>query len=284
LDGARHLARGDGYVSAYSAADHTTFDPITHWAPGTSLLIACGIRLGLEPLSAAALVLGACYAAAVLLVFVLGVELAGRRYWIASLLVSSLFALQPSTLRWMNALLSDLPNATFLLLNVWLTARVMRSERASLRLRVAWGVGLAAMAVIRYAGMLYVPGLLVATALGMRSRSLRARAWSFRGMLLARAAGAERTPRLAGAVFAGAACAQLLRADDRHGLDDVDRDVGRDAFLGLDVAIDFPAVLGRDDARGAALGLDLQGRRRGCDALLLGPVRVQSVPPRAART
>jgi 4-amino-4-deoxy-L-arabinose transferase-like glycosyltransferase len=178
LDGARHIASGEGYVSAYTAPDHSQLDPITHWAPGTALLIAAGIRLGLAPLQAASLVLSTCYAAAVLLVFVLGVKLAGRASWLASLLTSLLFALQPSTLHWTNALLSDVPHASFLLLNVLLALRVMRAERPSLGLRIGWGLGLAAMATIRYAGMLYVPGLLLATSLGMRGRAWYARAWS----------------------------------------------------------------------------------------------------------
>jgi hypothetical protein len=178
LDGARHLARGEGYVSAYVEPGRTDYEPITHWAPGTSALIAIVTWFGASPLTAAASVLGGCYVGAVLLVFVLGVELAGSRFWPASLLVSLLFALQPSTLVWLDAILSDLPCATFALLNMWLGLRVMRAFSASLWLRVAWGLCIAWLDLVRYAGLLFVPGLLVATVLGMQvRRPLWARAW-----------------------------------------------------------------------------------------------------------
>jgi hypothetical protein len=109
---------------------------------------------------------------------VLGVELAGARFWPASLLVSLLFALQPSTLVWLDAILSDLPCATFALLNLWLALRVMRSIAPSLGLRVAWGLCIVWLDLVRYAGLLFVPGMLVATALGMQvRRPLWARAW-----------------------------------------------------------------------------------------------------------
>ncbi|HEX4355620.1 MAG TPA: hypothetical protein VHZ95_21990, partial [Polyangiales bacterium] len=36
LDGARHLARGDGYVSAAVTSEAPSFQPIVRWAPGFS--------------------------------------------------------------------------------------------------------------------------------------------------------------------------------------------------------------------------------------------------------
>jgi hypothetical protein len=178
LDGARHLAHGEGYVSAYVEPGRVDYEPITHWAPGTSVLIAVVMWLGAAPLTAAAIVLGGCYVGAVLLVFLLAVELTRPRFWPASLLVSLLFALQPSTLVWLDAILSDLPCATFVLLNVWLAVRVMRSSSPSLWLRVAWGLCIVWLDLIRYAGLLFVPGMLVATVLGMHvRRPLWARAW-----------------------------------------------------------------------------------------------------------
>jgi hypothetical protein len=185
LDGARHLARGEGYVSAYVALDRTSFEPITHWAPGTSVLIALAIVLGFPPLTAAAVVLGVCYVAAVALVFALGVALAGKRYWPASLLVSLLFAVLPGTLHWLDALLSDLPCATFFLLNLRFAAWVMRADPPSLGLRFGWGLCLAFMVLLRYAGLLFIPGLLVACVLGMQARrTLVVRAFSLWPTLL----------------------------------------------------------------------------------------------------
>jgi hypothetical protein len=170
LDGARHIANGDGYVSASVEPGRPDYEPITHWAPGTSVMIAALIKLGAEPLAAASIVLGACYVAAVLLVFALGVELATPRYWPVSLLASLMFAFQPSVLIWLDALLSDLPCATFALFCMWLGLRVMRSIEPSLGLRIAWGACIAWLDLLRYAGLLFVPGMLIATALGMRMR------------------------------------------------------------------------------------------------------------------
>jgi hypothetical protein len=170
LDGARHLARGDGYVSAYVEPGRPDFEPITHWAPGTSVMIAALIKLGAPPLNAAAGVLGACYVAAVLLVFALGIGLAGARYWPVSLLASLMFAFQPNTLIWLDFVLSDLPCAAFALLCLWLGLRVMRADEPSLGLRMAWGACIAWLNLVRYAGLLFIPGMLIATALGMRLR------------------------------------------------------------------------------------------------------------------
>jgi hypothetical protein len=190
LDGARHLAAGDGYVSAYVEPGRTDYAPITHWAPGTSVLIALSIKLGASPLTAAALVLGACYVAAVLLVFGLGVRLAGSRYWPLSLLASVVFALEPSALTSLDAVLSDLPCATFALLSLWLALRVMRSAAPSLTLRFAFGLSIAWLDLVRYAGLLFIPGMLVATALGMRVRKpLWMRAWMLWPTVLTAAAG-----------------------------------------------------------------------------------------------
>jgi len=190
LDGARHLAAGDGYVSAYVEPGRTDYDAITHWAPGTSALIAILIKLGASPLTASSLVLGACYVAAVLLVFGLGVRLAGARYWPLCLLVSVVFALQPSTLSWLDALLSDVPCATFALLSLWLALRVMRSAEPSLLLRFGFGLSIAWLDLVRYAGLLFIPGMLVATVLGMRiGKPLWVRAWRLWPTLITAAVG-----------------------------------------------------------------------------------------------
>jgi hypothetical protein len=171
VDGARHLARGDGYVSAFvEQAGQTVFQPITHWAPGVSLIMTPLIWLGVAPLTAAAIVIGSCYVAGALLLFLLGTSLFGTRAWPLSLLVSGLYALQPGTRVWLDAVLSDLPWATFALLSVWLGVRVMRSPEPSLALRFTWGVSLWWVVLVRYAGLLFLPGLVGAVALGMRAQ------------------------------------------------------------------------------------------------------------------
>ena len=171
VDGARHLARGDGYVSAFvEQAGQSTFQPITHWAPGVSLMMTPWIWLGAAPLTAASIVVGACYVAATLLLFLLGTSLAGARAWPLGVLVSGLYALQPATRVWLDAVLSDLPWATFALLSVWLGLKVMRSEAPSTALRFVWGLSLWWVVLVRYAGLLFLPGLVGAVVLGMRAQ------------------------------------------------------------------------------------------------------------------
>jgi|GEM_PF-6456148 len=172
LDGARHLARGDGYVSAFvEQAGQNTLQPITHWAPGISLMMTPFIWLGAAPLTAAAIVVGSCYVAGALLLFLLGTSLFGERAWPLALLVSALYALQPASRGWMDAVLSDLPWATFALLSVWLGLKVMRATEPSLRLRFMWGLSLWWVVLVRYAGLLFLPSLVGAVVLGMRARA-----------------------------------------------------------------------------------------------------------------
>jgi hypothetical protein len=172
MDGARHLALGDGYVSAFvEQAGQTTFQPITHWAPGVSLMMTPFIWLGAAPLTAAALVVGSCYVAGALLLFLLGTSLFGERAWPLGLLVSALYALQPASRGWMDAVLSDLPWATFALLSVWLGLKVMRATEPSLGLLFMWGVSLWWVVLVRYAGLLFLPSLVGAVVLGMRAHA-----------------------------------------------------------------------------------------------------------------
>ena len=168
LDGARHLALGDGYVSAVAPADSRTYAPVIRWAPAFSALMAVAIRAGgLSPPAAASLVVGASYVVSIAAVFLLGLELFGRRHVFASLLAAALFAIQPSTLDNLNALLSDLPFAAIALLNTLWAVRLSRAAPASRGALVAFGGALAIMVLARYAGALYIPGLLLALAIAM---------------------------------------------------------------------------------------------------------------------
>lgn len=178
LDGARHLAHGNGFVCALTQPESSALGPITRWAPGFSLLIAAGIALGLTPLSAASAVLGASYVLAVLCVFVLGLQLAGKRAWLWSLTAALSFAVSPSVLAAMNSLLSDLPFATVALLGVGLALRLCSGRPASFMLRGAFGAALVGMVLMRYAGAFFAAGALLAVALCMPHASLWSRARS----------------------------------------------------------------------------------------------------------
>jgi hypothetical protein len=170
LDGARHLAHGDGYVSAITEPTSSDFGPVVRWAPGFSALIAVGIELGLSDRAATALVLGGGYALSVVLIVALGLQLLGRRNLWAGMLVALTFAAMPGTLESLDALLSDLPFAAFALLAVWLAARVSDARKPTLALRLGFGACLGWLVLMRYAGGLFVPGLLLATAWNMRVR------------------------------------------------------------------------------------------------------------------
>ena len=55
IEGARHLAAGDGYVTGLlEPGDEPRWRPITRFPPGFSLLLVPGIWLGLSPLASAA--------------------------------------------------------------------------------------------------------------------------------------------------------------------------------------------------------------------------------------
>lgn len=170
VDGARHLALGDGYVGAITEPDQTGFGPIIRWAPGFSLLVSIPMRLGVPVIDAASIVLGLCYASAVTLVGVLGWRVLGRRNWFACLVAAIAFGAMPSTLRSLNLLLSDLPFATFALLSLFLCFEISRARRPHWLLSLGLGACLGFTFLLRYAGALFVPGLLLATLWTMRAR------------------------------------------------------------------------------------------------------------------
>jgi hypothetical protein len=172
LDGARHLAQGEGFVSAAVANADGHYAPVIRWAPGFSALMALPIACGVAPLRAAAWVLGAAYASAITAVFLLGIELTGRRHWPSALLASICFGAQPSVLEAMDALLSDLPCAAASLWAVLLAIRLARNSRATLPQRLAFGVTLALLVLLRYAGLFFAIGLLLALAIVLRRSSL----------------------------------------------------------------------------------------------------------------
>jgi hypothetical protein len=170
LDGARHLAHGDGYVSALTEPTNPGFAPVVRWAPGFSALIALGIALGLDDRAATALVLGGSYALSVLLIVALAVQLLGRRQLWVGICIALTFAAMPGTLESLDALLSDLPFAAFALLALWLALLISNARQPGLVLRLGFGACLACLVLVRYAGGLFVPGLLLATAWNMRAR------------------------------------------------------------------------------------------------------------------
>ncbi|HKU43727.1 MAG TPA: hypothetical protein VJR89_36460 [Polyangiales bacterium] len=171
VDGARHLAQGDGYVSALTEPDRSGFAPITRWAPGFSLLMAGAIAIGTPAIEAASWVLTASYAAACTLVGAIGFRVLGRRNWFGCLLAVVAFATLPATLRALDALLSDLPFATFALLALLLSIALARSREPSWTLRIGLGVCFGLIFLLRYAAALFLPSLVLATLWTMRARS-----------------------------------------------------------------------------------------------------------------
>jgi hypothetical protein len=171
LDGARHLAKGEGFVSAGVANADGHYAPIVRWAPGFSALMALPIACGMAPLRAAACVLATAYATAIALVFLLGIELTGRRHWPSALLASICFGAQPSVLESMDALLSDLPCGAASLWAMLLAIRLARSPRPTLLQRVTFGAALMLLVLLRYAGLFFAAGLLLALAIVLWRRS-----------------------------------------------------------------------------------------------------------------
>jgi hypothetical protein len=264
LDGARHLARGHGYVSAITEPDQTSFGPITRWAPGFSLLMSGLIVLGVPALDAAAAVLGCCYAGALTVVGAIAFRVLGRRNWLACLLAVVAFGMLPATLGSLDALLSDLPFAAFALLAVLLCMVLSRSRRPHFALRLGLGGCLAYMFLLRYAGALFIPGLLLATLWTMRAR--RRSFWHACRLLI---------PSVA--IFAAVVAAWIARnkslGPEAFGQRTfVEGNVAEQVERGVHGAFSWFARLSSADAMGSgAYGLSLLPLVGGLSALLLLP-------------
>ena len=181
LDGARHLADGDGFVSAVTDAKSRELAPVIRWAPGFPVLTALvGRALRLSALDAASFVLAAAYVSLILAAFSLGRLLFGPRHVVLAAVCAVLVGIQSELLAALDALLSDLPFGALAIINTAVAVTLARREAWSPIWVVAFATTLCAMFFVRYAGALYIPGLLIATSITMlaRGRGLRVVLWN----------------------------------------------------------------------------------------------------------
>jgi hypothetical protein len=176
IDGARHLARGEGWVTCRTTIESNAPGPIRAWPPGFSALMVPGIWLGLSPLESARVVLAWSFVAASVLVFLLARKVSGPRAALVPFLAVGLFALQPSQLYVVNRVLSDVPFVPSALLCVYLALRVTSLRNPSLWLKVALGAALVGMVLVRNAGLLMAAGIFAGLWLSVRGSSFVERA------------------------------------------------------------------------------------------------------------
>lgn len=189
LDGARHLARGEGFVSAESNANGQKF-AIANWPPGFSLLMVPGLWLGLTVHASAALVLGGSYVLLLLSTYALLLLCTRSDRWPWALASCLVFALTPSLLDMLNRLLSDLSMSAALLTSLAFTVALLRALPSFQDTRRAYGAAvflaglLAAVILIRWAGMFAVLGVLLGMFASVPLRTLR-RFWKEAGAFAA---------------------------------------------------------------------------------------------------
>ncbi|MBX3460532.1 MAG: glycosyltransferase family 39 protein [Planctomycetes bacterium] len=102
VDAARHLAAGEGY---YASGMHGESEPVTHWPPLFSAIMALAILLGVPPVGAGSLVNALAHGGTALLLG-FGVWTCSRKPW-AGVLTAWLLACSPSLLNASTQLLSE---------------------------------------------------------------------------------------------------------------------------------------------------------------------------------
>ena len=169
LDGARHLAAGEGFVSSHVRIGATAPRPIVDFAPGFSAgIAAAGVTGGLDVHRAAALVIGFAYVVYVAAAYLLLCEVSAARWRWLALLAAVALMLHPAVLQMLDTIGSDLPGAALWAAAVWLTLRLI--ARPGLDLRQAAGVAaLMGLAILVRWSALYLAialaaGLFVAAA------------------------------------------------------------------------------------------------------------------------
>ena len=168
LDGARHLADGEGYVSASTEPESPSYAPVIRWAPGFPAVTALLTRvLHVPALDAASLALGLAYVGLVLGSLWLARLLFGPSARLLTVSCALLVACNRDVLATLDALLSDLPFGALAIMSTSLAARLVRSVRWPWYAVLGFAALLAALFAVRYAGALYIPGLLAALALAM---------------------------------------------------------------------------------------------------------------------
>lgn len=178
LDGARQLARGNGFVSAESSPSGEKLD-IANWPPGFSLMMVPGLWVGLSVHQSAALALGGSYVGLLAAIYSLLLMGSRIRNWPVALAVCAVFGLTPSLLEMQDRLLSDLPMSAALMVAVAATVATLqlgdrwRAGRLSFLIAGALGALFAWVVFIRYAGMFAVAGLVSSMGLLVGLKRIR---------------------------------------------------------------------------------------------------------------
>lgn len=161
VDAARHLAAGEGFV-AYGM--HGELEPVTHWPPLFSAVMALAILLGVPPFGAGSLVNALAHGGTSILLG-MGVWTCGRKPW-AGVLAAWLLACSPSLLNVSTQLLSE-PLFVFISAgSVCCFAAWVRTRRWGWIAASALLCGLACLQ--RYAGYSLIAAGLVSTLVLLR--------------------------------------------------------------------------------------------------------------------
>lgn len=168
LDGALHLARGEGFVTNRTALLSTEPLPITLWPPGFSAAMVPGIWLGLSTAQSAGWVLGACHVLGALCLFLATLRLGTPRSLGLGWLVSLTFILQPHVLGSAESVMSDLPFTALVLAALLVSLHITRRARPSPWWHALLGALLGCSVLVRYVGLFVAPCVLLGTWLGLR--------------------------------------------------------------------------------------------------------------------
>ena len=169
LDGARHLAAGEGFSSSHVRVGATAPRPIVDFPPGVSALIAAaGLAGGLDVHRAAGLVAGLAYVVYIATAYLLLLEVSAARWpWVA-LLAAVALMLHPAVLQMLDAIGSDLPGAALWTAALWLTlrlaARPALDRRRAAVVALLLGVAILVRWSALYLAIALAAGLFVAAA------------------------------------------------------------------------------------------------------------------------
>lgn len=181
LEGARHLAAGRGFSTAWVEPGAAAPRPIATFAPGFSVALAVGLRAGASEGESAAWVLGLSYAAYAAGSFLLAVLAAGWSLWALALLAAAFALLHPGALLALDRILSDLPFAAWCVLGSCLALRLVARPEPRAGPAALLGLWLGAGVLVRWAGLHFLlatlGGVGVARAARGRGRWLREPAW-----------------------------------------------------------------------------------------------------------
>jgi hypothetical protein len=174
VDGARHLAAGQGFRISLVSIGEDSPRPVAIFPPGFPALVAIGIRMGLPVRESASLVLSIAYVGYTLAAYALVLFAAGRRWWPLAAGVALFLALQPLVIHAMESVLSDLPFAAFATAGAALAVLVAARRRPSRLALAALGAALALAVFVRWAGFFTLLAIVLAVLVGAGSSWTRA--------------------------------------------------------------------------------------------------------------